>query len=94
MPKIANKKFMPVNRSQAKEQIFRTIQHEPENTLPQCSKDPLTTINANGHFDKLNDPFFASKLDKKMNFSKMMYDNTNKKDKESLYDYQKIQSTA
>ena len=49
------------------------------------------------HFEKgLSDPFFASKLDKlsKVSYSKMMFTNDKVKDKESLYDYLKIQSTA
>ena len=30
MPKIQNKKFVPVNRSQAKDQVYRTLDHSYE----------------------------------------------------------------
>ena len=47
---------------------------------------------ANNFEKDLSDPFFASKLEKmgKASFGKMMYSNDRVKDKESLYDYQKI----
>ena len=54
------------------------------------------------NFEKaLGDPFFAQKLDQMSkgthNLSKMMFSNdsvSNRKKKESLYDYHKIQSTS
>jgi hypothetical protein len=99
MPKIANKKFVPVNKSEAKEHIFRSIKHDHETreySKEKKVKQP-SAVNSPSNFEKkLSDPFFASKLDKmsKISYSKMMYSNQNTKDKESLYDYQKIQSTA
>lgn len=60
MPKILNKKFVPVNRSEAKEHIFRTNQHDHEGE--RFCKDSKTSSPVN--FEKgLSDPFFASKLD-------------------------------
>jgi hypothetical protein len=43
----------------------------------------------------LSDPLFASKLDslERISFSKLMFTNNNPRN-DSLYDYQKIQSTA
>jgi hypothetical protein len=60
MPKISNKKFVPVNKSEAKEHIFRTVQHDTEQE--KYGKDSKN--NSPTNFEKgLSDPFFASKLD-------------------------------
>ena len=103
MPKIQNKKFIPVNKTEAKNDIFKTVEHNYEFTENLMSKERSrgkTTISgavkSQQEFQKgLSDPFFASRLDKmgKLSFNKMMYSN-HSRDKESLYDYQKIQSTA
>jgi len=39
MPHISNNKFVPVNKSAAKEQIYRTIQHDHEIEKSSCLKD-------------------------------------------------------
>jgi hypothetical protein len=103
MPKIQNKKFMPVNKSQAKEDVYRTLDHSYEFAENLEGKENNRTRHNNSlafksltNFEKgLSDPFFASRLDKmgKLSYHKMMYQNP-KRVKESLYDYQKIQSTA
>jgi hypothetical protein len=52
MPYISNSKFVPVNKSAAKEQIFRTIQHdhEIENSafLKDTKKDFATAASVYG----------------------------------------------
>ena len=95
MPKISNKKFVPVNRSEAKEHIFRTVKHDHEGDAT-ISKEKTKSITASPrNFEKgLSDPFFASKLDSmgnsKISYSKMMYTNTRTQDKVPIHDYQKI----
>lgn len=62
MPKISNKKFVPVNKSEAKDHIFRTVEHNTE--LKKHAKDKDSKNASPINFEKgLSDPFFASKLD-------------------------------
>jgi hypothetical protein len=54
MPKIANKKFVPVNKSEAKEHIFRSIQHDHETreySKEKKVKQP-SAVNSPSNFEK------------------------------------------
>lgn len=88
MPYITNPKFIPVNKSSAKDQIFRTVNHDHEIEDFKVKDKYSQILNSNvmespksrtpNNFEKaLADPLFASKLDKmsKNNLSKMMFSN-------------------
>ena len=88
MPYITNPKFIPVNKSSAKDQIYRTVIHDTEIEDFKVKDKYNQILNSNvmespksrtpNNFEKaLADPLFASKLDKmsKNNLSKMMFSN-------------------
>lgn len=91
MPRITNNRFVPVNKTEAKGTIFRTVLHDTEidgpmlknshTKLPEKSASPRDLPAANKQMlSGLSDPLFASKLDRMENFSKvslgkMMYSN-------------------
>lgn len=122
MPHIPNKKFVPVGKFQAKDQIHRSTIHDTEVPTdgaeaerqghPGPSKfeagikaQSPRARNASEEQSKivqgLSDTGFASRLEEmdkvsRMTMSKMNYRNdyvSAQKNKSSIYDYQKIQST-
>ena len=95
MPKISNNKFIPVNKSEAKGQIYRKTIHDTE-VDDYIKREYESGENFQLKKD-LSDPFFAQKLDEREHgrdsFMRMMTDNPEQqrhKKKTALYDYQKI----
>ena len=109
---VYNNKFIPVNKTEAKDQIFRTVDHDHEvnknnddlmhsgsinvgSSGIQKDGKRSTARDGDSIFNKdknLNDPFFASRLEKmsKLSLGKQMYNNdpvAERKKKEALYDY-------